>query len=275
MVTSVNIPELITTINYGTFYHCTGLTSIAIPNTVTLIDADAFKECLGLETVIIGSKVAEMRTGAFLNCTSLKSITSYAVEPPITGEATLLYINPGIPVYVPCGSKAAYQEADDWKNFTNYHTLTADTVAFTQYVCAGSTYSDDNFTESVPGEYQKIITGSAGCDSVITLTLANHATPTARFPEIVDPCDGGDILVILNGAPPFDVYYTVRVSGKFPVFPAKLGLGTRFGDGGYPLTKIGDNTYTTVIPSGSAKILTFKVHRVVDNNGCEKRNNND
>ncbi|MDR2840107.1 MAG: leucine-rich repeat domain-containing protein, partial [Paludibacter sp.] len=432
LITSVNIPESLTTINYGTFYHCTGLTSITIPNTVTLIDADAFKDCSGLETVIIGSKVAEMGYGAFLRCTSLKSITSYAVEPPITGESALLYIDADIPVYVPCGSKAAYQKADDWENFTNYHTITvgettldtticygttyndhatsgeytdyfttitgcdsivhltltvlpqvfdyegisykitspttvevtnnptasgniiipeiaissceyavtaigdnafkdcsnlktitvnaitppafgtdaflnvaatipvyvpcgskaayqgttgwnyftnyhtitADTVAVTRYICAGSTYSDNAFTNlSVAGEYQATLTGSAGCDSVITLTLINRATPTAHFPEIVDPCDGGDILVTLTGEQPFDVYYTVSVSGNFPVLPAKLGLGTRFGDGGYPLTQTGDNTYSVIIPSGSAKILTFKVHRVVDSNGCVGRDN--
>ncbi|MDR2839645.1 MAG: hypothetical protein LBV75_00030, partial [Paludibacter sp.] len=95
-----------------------------------------------------------------------------------------------------------------------------------------------------------------------------NPTPTIEFPQIVDPCDGGDILVTLSGVPPFTVEYNVSESGKAFVPASKLGLGSIFGEGGYPLTKTGSNTYSAIIPSGSAKILTFEKISIEDGNGC-------
>jgi len=50
-LTSITIPDSVTTIGYGTFALCTSLTSITIPNSVTSIGGSAFYGCSGLTSV--------------------------------------------------------------------------------------------------------------------------------------------------------------------------------------------------------------------------------
>jgi hypothetical protein len=270
-ITTVNIGEEVEVIPAGAFEGCTGLETLVIPDNVLSIGDNAFADCSGLTSIVIGASVASIGDGAFAGCSAVGTITSWAEVPPVIEDEDIFNdIEQDIPVYVPCGSKAAYQVATGWKYFTNYHTISGDTVAVTRYICIGSTYSDDAFEESEEGTYYNTITGSAGCDSVITLTLAYYSSelPSVEFPETVDACDGGDILVILTGTPPFTVEYLVSEGGKAAVTPDKFGLKNIFGEGGYPLTKIGDK-YSAIIPSGSAKILTFEKISIVDGNGCK------
>ena len=51
-ITSIEIPNSVTSIGYDAFRGCSGLTSIEIPNSVTSIGYDAFYNCSGLKTVI-------------------------------------------------------------------------------------------------------------------------------------------------------------------------------------------------------------------------------
>ena len=50
------------------FSHCTGLTSVAIPNSVTSIGDGAFVRCTGLTSVTIGNSVTSIGTNAFNGC---------------------------------------------------------------------------------------------------------------------------------------------------------------------------------------------------------------
>ena len=47
-LTSVTIPNSVTSIGYSAFNGCTGLTSITIPNSVTSIGGFAFNKCIPL-----------------------------------------------------------------------------------------------------------------------------------------------------------------------------------------------------------------------------------
>ena len=74
-VTSVTIPNSITSIWWDAFLGCTGLTSITIPNSVTSIDSNTFQDCTGLTSITIPSSVTKIGSNAFRECTGLTSIT--------------------------------------------------------------------------------------------------------------------------------------------------------------------------------------------------------
>lgn len=74
-LTSITIPDSVTSIGNNAFYGCTGLTSITIPNSVTSIGNDAFYGCKGLTSITIPDSVTSIGERAFSSCTSLTSIT--------------------------------------------------------------------------------------------------------------------------------------------------------------------------------------------------------
>lgn len=74
-ITSVTIPNSVTTIGFCAFAECTGLTSITIPNSVTTICKGAFAGCTGLTSITIPDSVTKIDVYAFDDCTNLKSIT--------------------------------------------------------------------------------------------------------------------------------------------------------------------------------------------------------
>ena len=74
-LTSITIPNSVTSIGYGAFSDCSSLTSITIPNSVTSIGNSAFHDCSSLTSVTIGNSVTSIEDWAFGNCSSLTSIT--------------------------------------------------------------------------------------------------------------------------------------------------------------------------------------------------------
>jgi len=56
-------------------YNNTSVTSITIPNSVTSIGDEAFRDCTRLARITIPNSVTSIGGGAFANCTSLTSIT--------------------------------------------------------------------------------------------------------------------------------------------------------------------------------------------------------
>ena len=73
-LTSITIPNSVTEIGFGTFAHCAGLTSITIPNSVTFIGDGAFEDCTSLTQVVIPNSVTLIDFFAFQNCTGLTSV---------------------------------------------------------------------------------------------------------------------------------------------------------------------------------------------------------
>ena len=74
-LTSVTMPESVTTLKIDAFAGCTGLTSITIPNSVTKIDLFVFSACSGLTSVTIGDNVETIGSYAFAGCSGLTSVT--------------------------------------------------------------------------------------------------------------------------------------------------------------------------------------------------------
>jgi hypothetical protein len=138
------IGNSVTEIGYDAFCGCRGFTgSLTIPNSVNSIGDYAFKDCRGFTgNLTIGNSVTEIGYSAFSGCngftgnltigSSVTTIGNYAFQacrnftsmkvlpetPPTVGYDFHNSLS-GIPVHVPCGSLAAYQEADVWSNFTD------------------------------------------------------------------------------------------------------------------------------------------------------------
>ena len=74
LVTDLVIPDGVTTIK-GVFDTCYSITSVTIPDSVTSIDTFAFIRCANLASVTIGNGVKTIGNSVFYNCTSLTSIT--------------------------------------------------------------------------------------------------------------------------------------------------------------------------------------------------------
>ncbi len=69
------IPDSVTSIGYGAFFYCRGLTSVTIPSGVKSIGERAFSSCSSLTGVIIPDSVTSIGDDAFVYCSSLTSVS--------------------------------------------------------------------------------------------------------------------------------------------------------------------------------------------------------
>ena len=74
-LTSITIPNNVTSIEDSLFEYCTSLPSINIPNGVTSIGSKAFLGCASLANVTIPADVTSIGGYAFSACSGLTSVT--------------------------------------------------------------------------------------------------------------------------------------------------------------------------------------------------------
>ena len=194
------------------FARSTGLTSVTIPNSVVAIRTGAFYGCTGLTSITIPASVEKICLQAFYGCTNLKSITCSSPTPPSFYDpddsfeedeelfpfSDVTYTKATL--YVPKGSKSAYQETGHrkyWYKFRNIVELTYDfEVNGIYYAITGSntvevTYKDDNLNTysgsvSIPSSviyngktYQVTSIGYAAfaaCSDLTSVTVPNTVT---------------------------------------------------------------------------------------------------
>ena len=73
-VTSVTIPDSVTSIPDSAFGFCSQLTNISIPNSVTYIGFSAFNSCTSLKSITLPSSLSTIQSEAFYNCGNLETI---------------------------------------------------------------------------------------------------------------------------------------------------------------------------------------------------------
>ena len=133
-MTNITISNSATSIGGYAFEKCINLTNITIPNSVTSIGDLAFWGCSKLRSITIPKYITSIGFGAFYGCSILASIYSYAITPaniiissnndyPYIFDG-MIYRNTGI-LYVPSGSKPAYQGQIQWNSFNIVEMTTA------------------------------------------------------------------------------------------------------------------------------------------------------
>ena len=114
---SIILPEGLEAIGNWAFGYIEHLTSVSIPSTVQTIGTDAFAYCSNLRSVELGEGLMTVNGQAFWMCDSLTRVTCNALTPPTLNQTAFDH-NRSDTLFVPCEAKAAYQEADYWKNFS-------------------------------------------------------------------------------------------------------------------------------------------------------------
>ena len=176
-VTSVELPNGITTIGEAAFFECNALTSFIIPTTVTAIDDLAFEGCYNLTSINIPANITSLGSGAFYGCTKLTSVTVNWTEPlAIDDECFTNAANATL--NIPKGSYKNYATAENWKNFKTIkepaHSL-GDT--FMASITAGGTKVDATF--KVTNTTNKYVSIGDGEDSAIDIfTSGNIVIPS-------------------------------------------------------------------------------------------------
>ena len=117
---SVLLPNSLTSIEDHSFYGCSSLESIVIPNNVKVISTEAFANCKSLTSLTIGKSVQMIWSKAFSDCSALTKIVS-GIEKPfaIPSDCFSNMAKMMAKVYVPKGTKPAYQAMEGWADFLN------------------------------------------------------------------------------------------------------------------------------------------------------------
>ena len=131
------------------FSYCSGLTSVTIPNSVTSIGSSAFSYCSSLASVTIPESVTSIGSGAFSGCSSLNEINCLATVPPVCGTDCFYGVDKeNCTLNVPVGTEDAYKAAKGWKEFMYEDYFTVDGIRY-------AVISSENQTAAVVSKGEK------------------------------------------------------------------------------------------------------------------------
>jgi len=118
-LTFVSIPAGVEVLPEYCFYECTQLSKVSLPEGLTEIQSQAFNKCTALTTITLPESLSKIGYSSFGD-TGLTSIKSLNETPPTAaGSSFENVLSSGCILYVPVGSKEAYQKATGWKDFTD------------------------------------------------------------------------------------------------------------------------------------------------------------
>ena len=117
-LSGVTMPDGVTFVGNYAFYGCTGLSSLSLPLGLKTIDYCAFNNCPNLTSITIPAGVTSIGEAAFYGCKKLSSITVLAKTPP-TGDRLMFDDTNECPIYVPAESINTYISTLHWKDYSD------------------------------------------------------------------------------------------------------------------------------------------------------------
>lgn len=120
-LTSVILPDNITSMGSSVFFRCTSLISINIPDGVQSIGNNAFQNCSSLISINIPANVKSIGASALQigSETNKATITMKPTTPPSIYLSTFNASNLN-KIIVPVGCGNAYKSATNWSTFADY-----------------------------------------------------------------------------------------------------------------------------------------------------------
>lgn len=167
-LTSIIIPESVTSIEDAAFQNCTNLNSITFSanSKLSSIGWGVFYCCSNLTTITIPQTVTNIGANAFTGCSNLISVFCLASIPPTLGQYAFSTISSSAILYVSRSAVSAYESAGWGDYFTKIETAYAsgtcgDNVAWAlsidgELIIEGT---ESMVFDSMPwGEYKELIT---------------------------------------------------------------------------------------------------------------------
>ena len=178
---------------FNIFQDCLALSSITIPNNVTSIETSAFYNCSSLISVTIGEKVKNIKAHAFASCKNLTDVYCLVEKVPNTELSTFedSYIEYAT-LHVPTNSIELYKAEEPWNGFNSIVSINTDV--------------DNNHTSSIMIEIIGNTISISGIEEGTPITIydtsgkiVGSAIAISNCTSIVTPLRHGEIAILKIG----------------------------------------------------------------------------
>ena len=175
-LTSVIIPDSVTTIGGNAFSKCHSLTGVTIPDSVISIGEFAFYGCFDMTELIIGNSVTDIGTGAFSNCTSLTSVT---IPDSVTNIGSTAFQECSSLVSVTIGSGVTFMDTYAFAYCDNLTDLIikSGTTCIGEDAFTGSNITSVTIPDSVTSIGERAF---SSCKNLTNVTIGNGITTIIR-----------------------------------------------------------------------------------------------
>ncbi len=218
------------------------MTSVVIPNSVTSIGGYAFKGCYRLTSINLPNSITSIGTGPFSDCTSLTSVTCWREIPPTLGSSTFPSHSKFSHIYVFADKVDDYKNATGWSSYsTKVEPITIATNAAngaywsTFYYSGSDAMADENTT-------------------VYTVTVSNSK---AMLNEVADRrIKAGEAVVLRSATGNTTLSSTTEVDDTYYSSNDLKGVDAPTAKSLY--TDAGKTVYTLAGPDGNLGFYRYK-----------------
>ena len=169
-ITSVEIPNTVTSLGEGVFYGCSALSFVKISGPINLLDKYVFCGCHNLKGLYLPSSLKGIYYNAFEECNNLRLLICKVMYPSEIVFGNNYNFNDidkeECSLIIPKGTLEAYQQTQPWSNFKKITEMDFGDINLDGDVTASDITSLYNYL--LIGDDNLMLTGDINCDGSIT-----------------------------------------------------------------------------------------------------------